>query len=205
MVVVPAGTYRVGGGVRAAKSVALDSFYIDSTEVTVGAYQAFVTADAAQRRTPPWRTPPDPQWPVTGVLWTEAQQFCAWRTGGIGALPTEDQWEAAARGPEGWTYPWGNGWEAGRANADSKSDSLTPVGRYPSGRSPVGAVDMVGNAWEWVDAQELGPPGDVRHIAKGGAFNTKPPFATTYFRSALPDDRTKIWLTGFRCARPLNR
>jgi formylglycine-generating enzyme required for sulfatase activity len=45
----------------------------------------------------------------------------------------------------------------------------------------------------------------VRHIAKGGAFNTKPPFATTYFRSALPDDRTKIWLTGFRCARPLNR
>ena len=199
MLLVPGGTYRTGGGARPEHSVVLDSFYIDSTEVTVSAYQQFVMADSSQRRTAPWRSPPDPQWPVTGVLWTEAQRFCAWRA--RGALPTEDQWEAAARGPQGWTYPWGNVWESGRANAESAVDTLTRVGRYTSGRSPVGAVDMIGNAWEWVDAEEPGPAGEIRHIAKGGAFNTKHQYATGYFRSALPDDRAKIWLTGFRCAR----
>jgi len=203
MLLVPGGTYRTGGEIRPLRDVALDSFYIDSTEVTVRAYQLYVLADSTRRRTPPWRSPPDPDWPVTGVLWTEAQQFCAWRMGG--RLPTEDQWEAAARGPQGWTYPWGNLWEPGHANAGSQADSLTRVGRYPSGRSFVGAVDMIGNAWEWVDATEPGPAGGVRHIAKGGAFNTKVQFAKAAFRSALPDDRSMIWLTGFRCARPVSR
>ena len=209
MLLVPGGSYRTGGGTgpgaRPEHVVVLDSFYIDSTEVTVAEYQRYVTADSTGRRAMPWRKAPDPEWPVTGVLWTEAQQFCAWHAPGGGALPTEDQWEAAARGPQGWTYPWGNVWESGRANAESQTDTLTRVGRFPGGRSGVGAVDMIGNAWEWVDARETGPGGEVRHIMKGGGFNTPRRYATAFFRSAFPDDRSKIWLTGFRCVKPVSR
>ena len=196
MVHVPADSYPVGGGRgRPRHIVALDSFYLDSTEVTVAEYQRYLDSTATAA---PWRQSPPPTWPATGILWSEAQRFCRWR----GArLPTEDEWEAAARGKQGARYPWGDRWDRGRANAGSMTDTLQPVGAFPLGRSPVGAEDMVGNAWEWTAADTITPSGQVRHVIKGGAFNTQPENAAATFRSALPDDRGLLWNTGFRCAR----
>ncbi len=199
MVLVPAGDYLVGGGTsRPRRTVTLDSFYLDSTEVTIGAYQRYLDST---RGTAPWRGSPSPDWPATGILWREAQRFCEWRDV---RLPTEEEWEAAARGPAGSRYPWGESWDRGRANAGSAADTLKPVGGFPLGRSFVGAVDMVGNAWEWVSAEQAGPGGEVWHVIKGGAFNTPPENAAAHARGALPDDR-RFWYTGFRCARAAAR
>jgi formylglycine-generating enzyme required for sulfatase activity/tRNA A-37 threonylcarbamoyl transferase component Bud32 len=194
MVLVPAGRYAVGGAAdRPSHTVALDSFYIDSTEVTVAAYRRFLDSAGSSA---PWHGTPPTDWPATGILWSEAQRFCQSRGAG---LPTEDQWEAAARGPQGWRYPWGDTWDRGRANAGSVADTLTPVGEFPLGRSLVGAVDLIGNAWEWVATEDTSH-GVVRHVIKGGAFNTTPNRATAIQRFTYPDDRRSLWNTGFRCA-----
>ena len=196
MALVPAGGYTVGGGSgRPTRTVTLPAFYVDSTEVTVASYQRYLTAAGIAM---PWRQRPPDDWPATGILWSEAQRYCAAR----GArLPTEDEWEAAARGPDGHRYPWGDAWARGRANAGGASDTLLPVGGFPLGRSFVGALDMVGNAWEWVDADTVTRGGQVRHVIKGGAFNSLPQIATATYRVTLPDDREQLWNTGFRCAR----
>src|SRR2546422_9847317 len=76
-----------------------------------------------------------------------------------------------------------------------------PVGSFPLGRSGVGAVDLIGNAWEWVEAETLGSSGQVLHAIKGGAFDTPPKNASVFYRSWVPEDRRAVWNTGFRCAR----
>jgi formylglycine-generating enzyme required for sulfatase activity len=197
MALVPADTYRVGGGRggRPDHVVVLDSFYFDSTEVTVAAYQRYLDSTATAA---PWSKRPPATWPATGILWGEAQRYCISR----GArLPTEDEWEATARSRDGRRYPWGDRWERGRANAGSMTDTLQPVGAFPLGRSPAGAEDMIGNAWEWTAGDTVTSTGQVLHVIKGGAFNTAPENATAAFRSAFPDVRRQLWNTGFRCAR----
>ena len=136
------------------------------------------------------------------MLWAEAQAFCRWRDPAA-RLPTEAEWEAAASGPSGGgaAYPWGNVWEAGRANAAAATDTLKPVGSFPLGRSEVGAVDLIGNAWEWVAAETLDSSGQVFHAIKGGAFDTPPSNAAIFQRSWFSEDRHAVWKTGFRCAR----
>ena len=198
MVLVPGGAYSVSGGPGQRATIAtLDSFYIDSTEVTVGAYTPFLLAS----HTPaPWAQAPPATWPVTGVLWTEAQAFCRWRDPAA-RLPTEAEWEAAAGGPSGTAYPWGNGWEPGRANAAGATDTLKPVGSFPLGRSPNGALDLIGNAWEWVAAEIVSPTGQLVHAIKGGAFDTPPRNATIASRGWFAEDRRAVWKTGFRCAQ----
>ncbi len=202
MVLVPAGLYPVGGGGRGGPSrdstaVQLDAYFIDSAEVGVAAYRRFLDATRAG---PPWTQAPPDQWPVTGILWSEASAYCAWRQRG-GRLPTEDEWEAAARGPHGFQYPWGNGWERGRANVDSLRDGFAPVGAGSPGRSWVGAVDLIGNAWEWTAAAASDARGQPGHVIKGGAFDTPSANATAAYRAVLPDRRAWLTHTGFRCAR----
>ena len=197
MVLVPGGEFLVGGAAgRAQRRVRLDSFYLDSTEVTVAAYGRYL---AATGRPAPWSTVPDSAWPVTAVLWTEAEAYCGWRDA-RGRLPREDEWEAAARGPAGRRYPWGDAWAPGRANADSIAGTLAPPATFPLGRSWVRAVDLVGNAWEWTATADSGP-GGVRHVIKGGGFDSPPENALPAFRAILPDDRGALGNTGFRCAR----
>ena len=197
MVLVPGGAYSVTGGPGQRAIATLDSFYIDSTEVTVGAYAPFLVAS----HTPaPWTQAPPATWPVTGVLWAEAQAFCRWRDPAA-RLPTEAEWEAAAGGPSGNAYPWGNGWEPGRANAAGATDTLKPVGSFPLGRSANGALDLIGNAWEWVAAETVSSTGQLVHAIKGGAFDTPPKNAAIASRGWFPDDRHAVWKTGFRCAQ----
>lgn len=197
MVFVPAGVYPVGEAPwRPTSSVRLRPEFIDATEVTVAAYARYLTAAGGVA---PWVTRPPDQWPVTGVLWSEAQAFCAWRTRG-GRLPTEDEWEAAARGPRGWEYPWGVAWRAGGANANAQRDTFAAVGSDTLGRSWIGALDLSGNAWEWTATDGFDARGQRGHVIKGGAFDSPPENATTTFRAVLPDRRPWLGHTGFRCA-----
>ena len=203
MVLVPAGRYPVGGGGapwRDSTTVQLDSFFMDSTEVSVAAYRRFRDST---RAVAPWTEPPPDPWPVTGVLWSEAVAYCAWRQRG-GRLPTEDEWEAAARGPRGFRYPWGDRWDPGRANADSLRDGFAPAGASSLGRSWVGAVDLIGNAWEWTAAAARDARGQSGHVIKGGAFDTPRDNATAAYRAVLPDRRVWLTHTGFRCSRSVD-
>lgn len=126
----------------------VDSFYIDVTEVTVGQYSQFLEEGAATADRPP--QPPanpnaPPEHPVLGVQWGDAQAYANW-TGK--ALPSESEWELAARGPQSFVHPWGNGravWERRRAR-----DQIDPVGSFRGDRSVYGVLDLAGNAREWV-------------------------------------------------------
>jgi formylglycine-generating enzyme required for sulfatase activity/tRNA A-37 threonylcarbamoyl transferase component Bud32 len=208
MVLVPAGTYRLFGGAcplcLPERVVRLDSVRIDRTEVTVGAYAAFVSAAAART---PWSERPASDLPVTGVLWEEAAAYCRWRDS-IARLPTEEEWEAAARGSDGRQYPWGDTWFGDRTNAAGGQTGLSPVGAFPTGAAANGAVDLAGNAWEWTaTAGPPGPRGEGRYVLRGGAYDSPASVVTTFFRTALPARVTSDSIaayfgkTGFRCAR----
>jgi formylglycine-generating enzyme required for sulfatase activity len=146
----------------------LESFDIDITEVTHAAYAEFVKA-TGHALPDPWRAgggvPADrAQHPVTHVSWYDANDYCRWRGK---RLPTEEEWEKAARGPEGFSYPWGNEFDPARANL-SRGPFLfgdtQPVGTRTDGESPYGAKDMIGNVWEWTDSWYLPYPGNpARH------------------------------------------
>ncbi|MEI6181068.1 MAG: formylglycine-generating enzyme family protein, partial [Chloroflexales bacterium] len=137
--------------------------------------------------------------PVVGVTWYEALAYTRWlsaQTGMTFQLPTEAMWEKAARGTDGRIYPWGNTWESGRANSyEAGIDKTTPVGQYPSGASPYGALDMAGNVWEWTasiyrrypynltDGRENpNDPAQKRFTLRGGAWNLASLNLRTAFR-----------------------
>lgn len=156
------------------RSLNLPTYWIGRTPVTVAQFRPFVEGDGYINRVYwtesgwHWRkqikiTRPaywdNPQWngesqPVVGVYWHEAVAYCRWLSAQIGqtfSLPTEAEWEKAARGPDGRIYPWGNTWESGRANSyEAGVGVTTPVGQYPAGASPYGVLDMAGNVWEWM-------------------------------------------------------
>ena len=129
--------------------------------------------------------------PAHCVTWYEAQAYATWRGG---RLPTEAEWEYAARGPNSFVYPWGNSWDAKRCNVVGSS-APTPVGHYPTGASWVGAQDMAGNAMEWVSDwldtryyatsptdDPTGPvTGNVK-VEKGGWFGSNEFVARTAYR-----------------------
>lgn len=142
-----------------------------------------------------WSRDPDNH-PVCYVSWYDAQAYCQWLSAQTGlpvALPTEAEWEKAARGPEGRIFPWGNEWDAARCNIqESKSGKSTPVGQYsPQGDSVYGCADMVGNAWEWChskyrpypykahDGREMVDESGDQRVMRGGAwfFDTSDPRA----------------------------
>ncbi|MEI8164845.1 MAG: SUMF1/EgtB/PvdO family nonheme iron enzyme [Chloroflexales bacterium] len=190
------------------QSVTLDTYWIGKTEVTNAQFRPFVEGDGYTNReywtaagwvwqqenkiTQPayWS---EAQWngdtqPVVGVSWFEAVAYCRWlskQTGHEFRLPSEAEWEKAARGPDGLIWPWGNTWEAGRSNSgEAGLQKTTPVGQYPTGASPYGALDMAGNVWEW-GATKWGKPypyqiedewqtayleADVNRVLRGGSY-----------------------------------
>lgn len=132
-----------------AHRVHLAAYFIDRYEVTNGDYFRFVSAKAFPTL-PHWQNgrPRSDQvrLPVTYVDWVEATAYCQWAGK---RLPTEAEWEAAARGPQGWIYPWGYFFDPRRANVGGLQSGPSPVGSFPRGKSPFGVYDMIGNVWEW--------------------------------------------------------
>jgi len=155
LVRIPAGAFVMGSDhghpdERPAHKVHVDAFFIDKYEVTNAQFAKFVAASGYKPRGP-WRRGAGPgreKHPVTFVTWHDAKAYATWagRT-----LPTEAEWERAARGTKAFTYSWGNTFEPGAARVDAKlSAGPSPVGSHASGVSPEGAHDMAGNVWEWV-------------------------------------------------------
>ena len=204
MVQISAGTYTIGAGDE-AHQVNLGAFGIDRHEVTVGEFDQFVKAGLT---TAPWSsTRPDSLLPVTGVQFAEAQNYCAWKHGSTGRLPTEEEWEATARGAAGRRYPWGNEWNASAANiATSNRNAPARVGSYPGGNTPEGVQDLIGNVWEWTSStyRPYNQPAVQSRflVIRGGGYNALQQYANATFRgrNEPATDRTNLAATGFRCA-----
>ncbi len=232
MITIPAGEFLMGNpeGVGRAdewpqRSVYLDAFAIDQVEVTNERYMAFVTATGHRNPPNPYGTGPlasikrIERLPVVQTTWYDAKAYCGWAKK---RLPTEAEWEKAARGVDGRRFPWGNEAPTSeRANFDREwadEKTLYPVGSHPEGDSPYGVKDMAGNAREWVSdwydpdyykhAPARNPQGPdrkgvVRSI-RGGSWHS--PLADI---TAPARGRGGFALqthgTGFRCARSLEK
>jgi formylglycine-generating enzyme required for sulfatase activity len=260
---VPEGEFKMGSIVtdkdsynneRPQHTVFLDSFWIDSTEITNSMFANFVqttgykteaeklgsgyTLDLnslswVNTKGADWRHPRGPSSDINGlddhpvVLmgWNDARAYCTWTNR---ALPSEAQWEKAARGTDGLKYPWGNQSPAGNllnfadqslaVNWAEKSVNdgylyTAPVGHYPMGASPYGALDMAGNVWEWVadgfnetyysnspGKNPTGPDSGMIHVLRGGAWNDKARDVRASIRNSDPGFTSSF---GFRCVATL--
>ncbi len=209
-------------------TVVMDDFWIDQTEVANGQYQRCVEAGACD---PPRQTGSDTRgayygdsafddYPVVNVNWRQVDGYCAWAGG---RLPTEAEWEYAARGPEGHRYPWGNEFDGTRLNScdvncgygwaeeafDDGYADTAPVGSYPSGASWCGALDLAGNVWEWMadrfgeysPGRQVNPTGSfsgTSHTSRGDSADGTRSVARCAARHGMEASQTYAY-TGFRC------
>ena len=221
MVRIPAGTFLMGAtdlfdDEKPPHEVTVAAFEIDLTEVTVAAYRACVDAGrctVAGLITRPacnWDEPERGDHPINCVDWNQATAYCAFVDK---RLPTEREWELAARGPEGRAYAWGDSMPASQLCWDGEGSDLgngkrkgtCPVQRYPQGASPLGVLDLTGNVWEWTSSAHCVPESErcarSERVARGGGWhNFAPPMVRAAFRSKGPMSRRDEYL-GFRCAR----
>ncbi len=181
-----------------AHAIQVGAFRLDRAEVTQAAYAACVGAGVC---TPPAAEPArrSPQTPVTHVTWSQARAYCRWRGQ---RLPTEAEWELAARGTDGRVYPWGDTPPTCQtAHTPSCGEAPAEAGGRPAGASPFGVLDLAGNVDEWVE-DEYAPYGSAdagsgQRVARGGAYDAW--HARSTARSALAPDHRDA-LLGFRCA-----
>lgn len=189
--------------------VTVKPFFIDVYEVSCADYERFVRS-APHRSPEGWLEDKCPsgkaQQPVCNVTWDDAMAYAAWAGK---RLPTEEEWEFAARGTDARAYPWGPQWNERMANAGGASRQIANVGTF-KGASPAGAYDMVGNVWEWT-ASDLKPypggklPGAPRgelKVIRGGSWREGPEQATTTYRGYLFARGSRDYsATGFRCVK----
>ena len=253
---VPAGEFEMGSNAyddeKPIHAVTLDAFWIDQTEVTNAMFAEFVLAtgyetdaeldgDSYVYQDGEWNNLSGADWqhpqgpanslsgledhPVVHVSWNDAQSYCEW-TGR--RLPTEAEWEKAARGADGRKYPWGDQDVAGNllnfadrnldvgwadTNVDDGYEFTAPVGSYPAGASPYDVFDMAGNVWEWVadwydenyygDSPSSNPEGPVSgnyRILRGGSWGNNDRDVRSANRRWNSPDGSRRYL-GFRCAR----
>ena len=206
MCFIPAGTFTMGSdddmpNETPAHEIYLDAYYIGKTEVTNAAYYQFwrTAGGDASGHTPisygdafgewPDIAKSKPNYPVVGVSWHDAVAYAAW----VGKrLPTEAEWEKAARSTDARPWPWGDTFSqrlknkmrhANVAHAEDGFQHLAPVGHYPTGASPYGALDMAGNVWEWTadwysdtyyhrseERNPAGPGIGSRRVVRGGSW-----------------------------------
>jgi formylglycine-generating enzyme required for sulfatase activity len=222
MAVVPAGEFIMGSDSgepeeSPAHTVYLDAYYIDIYEVTNALYRDCVDEGVCQRpretgsydRVYYYDETEFDNYPVISVDWNQAKAYCEWR----GArLPTEAEWEKAARGVDGDTYPWGEEPDCSKASYNDCQPDTTPVGSYDSGVSPYGLYDMAGNVWEWVadwysetyfqnspSSNPLGPESGEFRVLKGGSWAKNANNMRAAYRTFFSADRYSN-LLGFRCA-----
>ena len=212
MVRVPGGTLQMGSedsyasDQRPVHRVAVTGFEMDRFEVTNLQYQWFVN-ETGSRPPQHWKSGRFSRGaalkPVVGVTWGDALEYARWRSK---RLPSEPEWEWAARGPEGRLYPWGDESASDRANTkDVELGGTTDVGSMPDGATPLGIMGLVGNVREWT-ADRYGPyvdphspPGEGNEIAiRGGSWQTYGDVVTA--RNKAAPDLAAADL-GFRCVR----
>jgi formylglycine-generating enzyme required for sulfatase activity len=221
MVRVPEGRFAMGcnaaadtecgGDEKPSPTITLSDFEIDATEVTQSSYRACVAASVCQVPACDFDPATRGAYPAVCVTWDEAALFCAWAGK---RLPTEAEWEKAARGTDGRIYPWGNqAPDCARANFFGCGGSSAPAGGPAGGASPYDALQMAGNVWEWVNdyyefdyykrspAQDpQGPPQGHERVKRGGGAADPPALLRTSQRDGIhPSKQGK--LLGFRCAR----
>ncbi len=213
MVYIPGGTFtmgRDGGDIYEAPphEVTLKPYFLDKTEVTNKQYAEFVQAtgyNVPEDWTNGTYKVGDADLPVVNVEWKDARAYAEWAKK---RLPTEAEWEFAARGTDGRLYPWGNDWVPGNAyTKESGLTTLQPVGSSPSGASPFGVLDMAGNVWEWCDQNFAPYPGSSAEpkdltfkIIRGGSLGDEKNKAMATYRNWVPPER-RYEALGFRCAK----
>ncbi|NJL27691.1 MAG: SUMF1/EgtB/PvdO family nonheme iron enzyme [Thermoanaerobaculia bacterium] len=212
LIYVPVGVYTLGTNEdleayreedrhwpKPEHTVRLTPYWIGKYPVTNAQYRRFLEANPRQKEPDSWNDKQfnEPEQPVVGVSWMEAIAYCRWA--GL-ELPSEAQWEAAARGIDRRSYPWGNEKPSPElANFDGRERRTTPVGAYPKGAGPYGTLDQAGNVWEWCadafkgdayakrDGQEnpvvVGDDRDesVRRVVRGGSWDSP----SWYLRAAI--------------------
>ena len=217
MIAIPAGEFTMGSDVedeRPPHTVFVDGFEMDKLEVTNQEFERFVqetgyVTDAEKAGDTSWRyyAKDKAQHPVVKVSWNDANAYCGWAGK---RLPTEAEWEKAARGTDARRYPWGNQWDAARANAkEAGNRGITAVGSFPAGASPYGVLDMAGNVAEWTtDWFKAYPGGDFYspyygekyRVIRGGGWFSDQNLVRTTERSASAVELANDDV-GFRCAR----
>ena len=231
---------------RPAREVHLDAFYIDKHEVTNAQFEAFILAGGYNKRKywtkEGWdfiekerfiyiypikemyriETPlgfgantvsTAPDHPVIGVSWYEAAAYAKWAGK---RLPTEAEWEKAARGVSARRYPWGNKMDFKKLLYFPHQKKLLPVGSFPKGASPFGAMDMAGSVWEWCadwynendsvygpEANPLEGTADTGKVLRGGSWDSPRLLLQCTYRAAEPPTH-RAYTVGFRCAKDVN-
>jgi len=213
---IPGGEFQMGSAEGEGEpaehpqhAVRVKGFLMDKTEVTWGQYQRFVTQTSQPLpKSPIWGMPET--FPVSSITWDEARAFCAWAGG---RLPTEAEWERAARGDDTRQYPWGNTFDPWRCNTrDGGPHAPTPAAAYPDCVSPYGILDLAGSVWEWCQdwydanyyrqSPPIDPPGPLSGTAKvcrGGSWESGAADLRCARRSSAPLRETSRH-TGFRVA-----
>lgn len=190
---VPSGSYLLSPRLGGRQPV--EGFFLDRHLVTVARYRRFMEAGGYQderywdpegwrmittyRLTAPrfwgearWRRFQRDDRPIVGASWWEARAFCRYEGR---RLPTEREWEAAARGPAGFRYPWGPEWDEARVGVRGKGPRLTwPVGFFHRAKGPFGHHDLVGNVWQWTDDPSIPGQADSPRIVRGGSWASRP-------------------------------
>jgi eukaryotic-like serine/threonine-protein kinase len=223
-IVIPAGPFMMGCNPALDDQcrtnelpyhmVTLSSFAIDRTEITQAAYAQCVAGGSCTQPSDQYDPANKPQHPVAFVTWDQAVAYC----GFVGKrLPTEAEWEKAARGDDGRTYVWGEEVPTcdHAAFAPCAGNESKPVGSYPLGASAYGLMDMCGNLWEWIAdwsdndyyaispaSDPTGPATGSSRVVRGGYFANIGQILRAAYRSAL-DPSTADRYLGFRCARSL--
>ena len=226
LILIPAGPFFMGSETgqedeRPIHRIELDAFYIDKYEVTVSRYTRFLRAQSPDRPFL-WKQATEGaqgQKPVIGVDWFDAKEYCEW----VGRrLPTEAEWEKAARGDDQRTYPWGNEPPtSAHATAGQRTwsgyETLGAVGSHARGGSPYGVAGLAGNVWEWIadwydqtyyatspEKNPRGPKAGPLRVLRGGAWNNDATMIRATNRAAYnPAARRND--VGFRCAMNIGR
>ena len=221
MQLAPSGNFIFGDSGKESphplRTIFLPGFYVDMTEVSNATYKQFCDATGHPApEAPPWD--PDyfsakPNYPVVNVSLSDAETFARWAGK---RLPSEEEWEKAARGSDGRVFPWGNSppvRQANLAGADDGFENTAPVDSFPEGASPFGARNMAGNVWELTSTRYPVTPREVEDmkgllpsvgtewaVIKGGNFTSEPLWLRAYMRRGFPNGAKSPYI-GFRCVK----